>query len=611
MSLPLLGREKMRLLALFLFFLEVVSLPLQQTSLISLRTTETPPSTGGNRILYKPLVLEEWSFSYQLVQNWSLPCSLPDISSLTLTEGLLRSSYPFGEGIWFLCRDVPVGSNLSYTPAPVLIMNLQEDGTLLQWASDSTSYPPGTSTNLVYTWYDSIVQNQVFYTLGGFSTGGPTGQARPAQPRLRMDTGPGTPPDVQGALANIATNVNPTGMSIMTNSLYIPALIPNGTSAPFFSIYQVGTENVLPTSVRSIVSYAVYNEPLMLSVWTFPYIDVVWYTGFNRLPYTARTNFSVTDPSQMTMVFPMPPSSSSGTLGGPTWRVNTARFEGDYTSTGETIYLNNGTTIVKNNVAGLAQGLPYENILQAPPGWKFMDLHARVVLLPSPSASSTASATSTATATSSSSPSSSASATSTSTYTPTFSATPSPTSQPSSTGSPSPSASASAYPSSTATASQDPQRSPEPSLSSSPSSTPSNGTIPIPPPYNAQTDTNVLSPGAEAGIGLASIAALSIAGLLLIQFNPMLKNLWTQKFGQSLKTPKKGVSFRSPVTADVPITIEHNPHVLVQHRLEQLKDLQKQLSMREISHITESNHSLDRTKKEFGPIASSISGESV
>ncbi len=592
---------------LFLSFLfSCLAAPLQQTSLITLRTTQTQPSAGGNRVLYKPLILEEWSSAYQPIQNWSVPCTLPDIGSSTLTEGMLRASYPFGDGLWFLCRDVPVGSNLTYTPAPVLIMNLQENGILQQWASDTTSYPPGTSANEVYTWFDSGLGNQVFYTLGGFSPPGSTGQARPAQPRIRMDTGPGTPPDLQGALANIATNVNPTGMSIMTNTLYIPALIPNGTSPAFFSIYQVGTENSLPTTVRSVVSYAVFNEPLMLSVWTFPYIDVIWYTGFNRLPYIARTNFTVQDPAQMTLVFPQPPSPS-GTLGGAPWRVNTARFEGNYLTTGETIYVNNGTSIVKNNVIGLAQGLPYENVLTAPAEWKYLDIHARVVLLPSPSAtpSATATGTATPTATSTSSPSSSASASTTSTPSPTSTSRATSTSSPSSSSSASPSASA--YPSSTPTATRDPQRSAEPSFSSSPSTTPSNGTIPVPDPNNAQTDTTALSPAEQTGIGLGSVAAVCVAGLLLIQFNPTMKNLWTQKFGKSIKTTKKGVSFRSPVTADVPITISHNPHVMVQHRLEQLRELQKQISMKEME-VQQIQPEHDRMKKQFGPV---IVGHSV
>lgn len=172
--------------------------------------------------------------------------------------------------------------------------------------------------------------------------------------------------------------------------------------------------------------------------------------------------------------------------------------------------------------------------------------------------------------------------------------------------SPSSSSSASAYPSSSATATKDPQTSMEPSGSHTPSTTPSNGTLPVP-PDNAQTTNDALTPGDKAGIGLGSIAAICVAGLMLIKFSPALKNVYVQQFGSSSKGMKKGVSFRKPVSADVPITINHNPQVLVQHRLEQLKDLQKQVSRREIQNES-SNPISERTKKEFGPI---ISGESV
>ncbi len=70
---------------------------------------------------------------------------------------------------------------------------------------------------------------------------------------------------------------------------------------------------------------------------------------------------------------------------------------------------------------------------------------------------------------------------------------------------------------------------------------------------------------------------------------------------------KKSVSFRNPVSTDAPITISHNPNVLVQHRLEQLRDLQKQISMKELNQNTEKVLQ-DKTKKTFGPVPS---GESV
>ena len=75
-----------------------------------------------------------------------------------------------------------------------------------------------------------------------------------------------------------------------------------------------------------------------------------------------------------------------------------------------------------------------------------------------------------------------------------------------------------------------------------------------------------------------------------------------------MKVPKKGLSFRSPVSVDAPITINHNPNVLVQHRLEQLKDLQKQLSTREVAQSTTAQPHSERVKKEFGPV---VTGESV
>ena len=501
----------MKLLVLLYLFVHVLAAPLQQNSLISLRTTQSQPSAGGNVVLYKQLVLEEWSSTYQFLQNWSVPCTLPDLSTESTTEGILRSRYPYGDGVWFLCRSVPVGANLSYTPAPVDIMYLQEDGQLTQWSSDTTTYPFGTSTNLVLPYYDAAQDFNVFYLLGGGRPPGPGTQARPVTPRLRIDSGPQTPPDVTGALANIATNVNPTGMSIMENSLYIPAQIPNGTSPGplIFVVYLCVPEGTLPTQTRSVVSYALYNEPFMLSVWTFPFIDTLWFTGFNRLPYLARVNYSNTDPAQQVLIFPQPPGSASGTLGGSQWRVNTARFEGAYQTTGETVYISNTTNVLRNTVIGLAQGLPYQPTLRAPENWKYMDIHARQVFIPTPSATATATATASAsasatssavatfTATSSPSSSPSASASATTTGRPTVSAIMSMSS--------SPSASASASASST----RNPNVSPSKTPSQTPSTTPSNGTLPID-PGNAVTPEEALSPGAQAGIGLGSVAAVCV-----------------------------------------------------------------------------------------------------
>jgi hypothetical protein len=84
--------------------------------------------------------------------------------------------------------------------------------------------------------------------------------------------------------------------------------------------------------------------------------------------------------------------------------------------------------------------------------------------------------------------------------------------------------------------------------------------------------------------------------------------LYTRQFGSSIKTPKRHVSFRNPVPADAPITISHNPQVLVQHRLEQLKDLQRQISNREVAQSKGIQPNAERVKKEFGPV---VTGESV
>lgn len=116
-----------------------------------------------------------------------------------------------------------------------------------------------------------------------------------------------------------------------------------------------------------------------------------------------------------------------------------------------------------------------------------------------------------------------------------------------------------------------------------------------------------MSPGEAAGISLASIAAFCVAGLVVIKFTPSLNRLYIRQFGSSSKGMKKGVSFRNPVTADVPITISHNPQVILQQRLEQLKDIQKQMSIKELNQ-TDSNAQVDRTKKQFTPVQS---GESV
>lgn len=107
---------------------------------------------------------------------------------------------------------------------------------------------------------------------------------------------------------------------------------------------------------------------------------------------------------------------------------------------------------------------------------------------------------------------------------------------------------------------------------------------------------------------MGGIAAFCVAALLIIKYTPALKNIYISHFGISSKGMKKGVSFRNPVSSDAPITISHNPNVLIQQRLEQLKDLQKQASIREVNQTTESQGQTDRTKKLFMPVQT---GESV
>ena len=586
-------------LAIFLLttLLGATSLPLQQDSLISLRTTQSQPSAGGNIVQYKQLILEEWSSinPSQPLQTWTPNCTLPDISTETLTEGLLRSSYPYGDGIWFLCRAVPVNTSFTTLVAPLQIMNLQENGELIQWATDSISYPGGTSTNSVLSYTDVSQGTYTFYILGGAVLAGPGTPPRPTQPRIRIDTGPGTPPETQGQLATLAQNVNAIGITIMTNTLYMPAQVPNGTSGSIFSIYQVGTENILPSTTRNPLSIAITNEPLMLSSWTFPFVDVVWYTGFNRLPYLARTNYSDPNPQTQTLLsFVFPESGSFGSLGGPRWRVNTARFEGNYYTTGETIYINNQTHIYKNTVLGILTGIPFQYAIKAPPSWKFLDIHARFVMLPTPSATPTASASATATMTPTSSASSTSTPSTSSTPTSTSSSSPKPT--PSATSSASASVSASASASASASYSFIPQLTTTPSESP----TPSNGTIPVPPDGNANAGPGI-SAGATAGISLGVIAFVAAAGLFAVVKIPVLKKYYITKFGSRIKQPPKG---RRPVTKNPQTTIEisQNPYHLTMVRVAQLKAMQE-------THAQ--NKKTDRVKKVFQPIVTNEKGASV
>lgn len=551
------------------------STPLQQTSLLTLRTLLPPKAGGGTApppLTYGPLILEEWDTANNLQQTWTPPCSLPGLSTESWTEGRITPRFPWGDQAWFLCRNVPVNSSLSYNPASVSLMYLDELGTLGSWAEEAF-YPNGTNALNILPYYDEQQSIHIFYMLGGGATG------KPAQARIRVDTGQGTPPDVQGGLLSSTTGITINQLRILNKTLYgMGAYGSAANSVP--AAFQIGSQASLPTAGRS-PAITIPIGLQVLSSWTDPFGTSWWHTGLNRTGYLGHTE------NGMLQLFPLPPSASTGTLGGASWTVATARQE----STEFVVYLTNTSHIVKNTLNGLQNGLPYQPVMQAPPGWRYLSAHARNPNLPTPiatataSASASASATGSATATTSasSSPSPSASAT------PSSSTTSTPTAAPTISSTPSSSASASAYPSGASLP-------PSPSPTASPSA--SNGTIPLPPDSNQATNSG-LSTGEQTGIGLGSIAAFCIAGLAFIKFSPSLKNLWTSQFGSSI--PKHtGVNFRKPISTDLPITISHNPNVLVQQRLEQLKDLQKQISMREVDIKQTSD--IDRTKKQFGPV---------
>ena len=584
-------------LSIFLLVSSVLSIPLQQTSFISLRTTAPPPSGGGNQpvTIYRELVLEEWDLTQnQLLQSWNLPCTLPGLSTETWQEGHLSARYPWEDQVWLLCRNVPVNSSLNISPAPVVYSFLNEEGVLGTWAEEPL-YTNGTNLLNVIPYWDQTQGFTTLYLLGGGTVGVP---AKASIPRIRVDSGQGLPPDTQGALLQSTTGVSINQLRILNNTLYGLGLFLGSTGLPNPTIFQIGSVGSLPTGTRT-PTQQIPNFPLILSVWSDPFSDIWWRTGLNRTAYLARHDNN--DGSDL--VFPLPPSQTSGTLGGVTWRIATARKE----NSDFAVYLMNNTNIVKNTLNGLQSGLPYEPVLQAPPGWRYLSAHARNPNIPTPSATPTATSTASSSPSSTASSSASTTAIATPSATATSSASASATASPSATSCPTSTGSPSAYPSSSATASRNPEVSPDATSSITPSTTPSNGTVPLP-PDNAQTNTNQLTPEEQTGIGLGSVAAICVAGLLLIQFNPTMKNLWTRQFGSSSKHMKKGVSFRNPISSsDVPITISHNPNVLVQHRLEQLKDLQKQVSLKEINQTSEKS-SMDRTKKEFGPVTT---GESV
>lgn len=582
-----------------------IAVPLQLTSLITLRTVNLPPGGGGNTPPpppYGPLILEEWDSMNTLLQSWTLPCTLPGLSTESWTEGYLSPRYPWEDQVWVLCRNVPVNSSLSTNPAPVSLVSLDEQGTVSTWAEE-TFYANGTNAVNLIPYWDEVQGLNVFYMLGGGTppgNGPSSGPTKPAQARIRVDTGQGVPPDVQGGLLSSVTGVTINHLRILNHTLF--GLGSYGTSTTSLPVaYRIGSLGILPEAARTPTTTMPLVSPV-LSVWTDPHGSSWWHTALNRTGYLGHTE------NGMLQEFLLPPSVSSGTLGGVSWSIATGRQEG----TEFAVYLTNKSHIVKNTLNGLKSGLPYQPVLQTPPGWRYLSAHARNPSLPTPSATATA----TATASSSSSASASTTATPTSSTStsssPSSSASPSATACPTATGTSSPSSTSTptASPNTQTSAGASPSNSPSttPSPSFTPSTTPSNGSVPLSPDANQAQPS--LTIGEETGIGLGSIAAFSIVGLALVYFHPTLKRLYIRQFGASSKGVKKGVSFRNPVSSDVPISISHNPTVLVQQRLEQLKDLQKQLSVKEINQTSGKSSSgyLGGLKKEFAPI---VSGSSV
>jgi hypothetical protein len=576
----------MLFISLFLSLLHTNALPLEQSSLLTLRTVIQARTPGGNTpppIVYGPLVLEEWGAS-GLLQSWTPPCTLAGLSTDVWTEGTLSPRYPWGDQVWFLCRNVPVNSSLTTNPAPVSYMYLNEEGILNKCIEDF-SYPNGTNLLNIVPYVDFAQGFNVFYLLGG----GSSNPIRATQPRIRVDSGFCSPADTEGSLLAFPQGISINQVRILDTTLYGTGLfVSSSGGAPQPTIFQIGAEGVLPTGTRNPTAN-IAGFPLVLSVWTDPFSGLWWRTGLNRTAYVALYNNS----NERDQVFSLPPSSSIGTLGNPTWSVVSARYE----ASDFAVYLTNTTHIVKNTLNGLQSGEAYQSVVQAPPGWRYLSAHARNPTIPSASASATASATATASPSASSSASSTATATTTSTQSSSATGTSSSTPQPSGTATSTSSTTSSPSASPTATASPNPNVSPI----FSPSSSPTNGTIPVP-PNNNKSPTEVLSPEAEAGIGVAGIAAFSVACLLFLRFHPQGKMLWTRQFGKSVKLPKKSLPPKSPITSDVPFTINHNPYLLIQQRVEQLKEFQKQFNKRE-AQITINQHAIgDRTKKEFLPV---------
>jgi hypothetical protein len=145
------------------------------------------------------------------------------------------------------------------------------------------------------------------------------------------------------------------------------------------------------------------------------------------------------------------------------------------------------------------------------------------------------------------------------------------------------------------------------SASSSPSPSASNSSFVPPIPNNVPASSNPLTLGETAGISIGSIAAACIAGALLIKFSPSIRRLYIRQFGSSSKAMKKNtpIRIRNPVSNDVPITINHNPQLIIQQRLEQLREFQKQTTKKQLAEASSTQASSVRTKKEFMPVVTS------
>ena len=304
----------MHLLTFLLTATSIVAAPLQQNSFITLRTPALPPSGGGNvaPVKYGELVLEEWSSeTFQLIQSWNAPCTLPGLSTEVWTEGRLNPRYPWGDQVWFLCRNVPVNSPLSYSPAPVSYMYLNEDGFLTKCVEDFV-YPNGTNLLNVIPYTDVTQGINALYLLGGGTTAnGPGNPPRAAQPRIRVDSSLCAPADTEGSLLAFPQGVTINQLRILDGTLYGTGLFASASGGlPQPTIFQIGAEGVLPTGTRNPTAN-IAGFPLVLSVWTDPFLPIWWRTGLNRTGYVALYNNS----DESDHVFMLPPAASAEETG--------------------------------------------------------------------------------------------------------------------------------------------------------------------------------------------------------------------------------------------------------------------------------------------------------